>query len=77
MRIFLVERFTALSFWLLFSQVKSNIKEKGIPKPSCGLPKLCYSIYKNKKPYLKRVYLLNFQIFYRIFQENQYNLIVF
>ena len=25
---FLVERFTALTFWLLFSQVKSDIKEK-------------------------------------------------
>ena len=24
---FLVERFTALTFWLLFSQVKSDIKE--------------------------------------------------
>ncbi len=29
MRTFLVERFTALTFWLLFSQVKSDIiKEK-------------------------------------------------
>ncbi len=28
MRAFLVERFTALTFWLLFSQVKSDIKEK-------------------------------------------------
>ncbi|WP_313305467.1 hypothetical protein [Empedobacter sp.] len=27
MRTFLVERFTALTFWLLFSQVKSDIKE--------------------------------------------------
>ncbi len=27
MRAFLVERFTALTFWLLFSQVKSDIKE--------------------------------------------------
>ena len=27
MRTFLVERFTALSFWLLFSQLKSDIKE--------------------------------------------------
>ena len=28
MKTFLVERFTALTFWLLFSQVKSDIKEK-------------------------------------------------
>ena len=28
MRSFLVERFTALTFWLLFSQVKSDINEK-------------------------------------------------
>ena len=28
MRTFLVERFTALTFWLLFSQVKSDINEK-------------------------------------------------
>ena len=27
MRTFLVERFTALTFWLLFSQLKSDIKE--------------------------------------------------
>jgi len=27
MKTFLVERFTALTFWLLFSQVKSDIKE--------------------------------------------------
>ena len=27
-RSFLVERFTALTFWLLFSQVKSDINEK-------------------------------------------------
>ncbi len=28
MRTFLLERFTALTFWLLFSQVKSDINEK-------------------------------------------------
>jgi len=27
MKTFLVERFTAMTFWLLFSQVKSDIKE--------------------------------------------------
>ena len=27
MKTFLVERFTALTFWLLFSQLKSDIKE--------------------------------------------------
>jgi len=30
MRTFLVVRFTALTFWLLFSQVKSDIKKKEI-----------------------------------------------
>jgi len=28
MKTFLVERFTALTFWLLFSQVKSDIKKR-------------------------------------------------
>ncbi|QLL57859.1 hypothetical protein [Empedobacter falsenii] len=56
MRTFLVKRFTALTFWLLFSQVKSNIKEMEYLSHTMASPFnfKCFLRSKNEKEEILR-----------------------
>ena len=66
MRTFLVERFTALTFWLLFSQVKSDIKEKEYLSHTMASPFnfKCFLRLKNeKKRFFGRLRMTSIKLF--------------
>jgi|GEM_PF-497558 len=66
MRSFLVERFTALTFWLLFSQVKSDIKEKEYLSHTMASPFnfKCFLRLKNeKKRFFGRLRMTSIKLF--------------
>ena len=63
---FLVERFTALTFWLLFSQVKSDIKEKEYLSHAMASPFnfKCFLRLKNeKKRFFGRLRMTSIKLF--------------